>query len=50
VAPNRTVEERQAVKKLWEELQLKRKSENDKVHFIKKNKIVSLDKTEDVPS
>jgi hypothetical protein len=50
ISPGRTAEERRAFKKLWEELQLKQKSETDKVHFIKNNNVVSLNKTEDVPS
>ena len=45
ISPDRTVEERKAFKKLWEELQLKRRTETDKVHFIKNNKVVSSDKT-----
>ena len=49
ISPDRTVEERRAFKKLWEELQLKRRTETDKVHFIKNNKIVSLEKTVGVP-
>ena len=49
ISPDRTVEERRAFKKLWEELQLKRRTETDKVHFIKNNKIVSLEKTAGVP-
>ena len=43
ISPDRTVEERRAFKKLWEELQLKRKTDNGKVHYIKNNKIVSGD-------
>ncbi len=49
ISPDRTVDERRAFKKLWEQLQQKRKSETDKVHFIKNNKVVSLDKTVGVP-
>ena len=49
ISPDRTVEERRAFKKLWEELLLKRKTETDRVHFIKNNKVVSLDKTVGVP-
>ena len=45
VSPDRTVEERRAYKKLWEQLQLKRKTDSGKVHYIKNNKIVSADKT-----
>ena len=41
ISPDRTVDERRAFKKLWEQLQLKRKSETDKVHIIKNNKIVA---------
>ena len=49
ISPDRTVNERRAFKKLWEQLQLKRKSETDKVHFIKNNKNVSLNKTLGAP-
>ena len=49
ISPDRTIDERRAFKKLWEQLQLKRKSETDKVHFIKNNKIVSLNKTLSAP-
>ncbi len=45
ISPDRTVEERRAYKKLWEELQSKRKTDSGKVHYIKNNKIVSVDKT-----
>ena len=45
ISPDRTVDERRAFKKLLEELQLKRKADTGKVHFIKNNKIVSTDKT-----
>ena len=44
ISPGRTVRERRAFKKLWEELQLKRQRETDKVHFIKNNTAVSLEK------
>ena len=43
ISPDRTVEERRAFKKLWEELQIKRKTDTGKVHYIKNNKIVSAD-------
>ena len=49
ISPDRTVDERRAFKKLWEELQLKRKTDSGKVHYIKNNKIVSSDKTLGVP-
>ena len=49
ISPDRTVDERRAFKKLWEQLQQKRKSETDKVHFIRNNKIVSLNKTLGAP-
>ncbi len=42
ISPDRSVEERRAFKKLWEELLTKRKIESDKVHFIRNNKIVSF--------
>ena len=45
ISPDRTVDERRAFKKLWEELQEKRKSDTDRVHYIRNNKIVSADKT-----
>ena len=45
ISPDRTVDERRAFKKLLEELQLKRKADTGKVHFIKNNKIVGTDKT-----
>ena len=45
ISPDRTVEERRAFKKLWEELQEKRKSHTGRVHYIRNNKIVSADKT-----
>ena len=45
ISPDRTVEERRAFKKLWEELQLKRKTDSDKVHYIKNNKVVSTVRT-----
>ena len=43
ISSDRTVEERRAFKKLWEQLQIKRKTDPDKVHYIKNNKIVSAD-------
>ena len=45
ISPDRTVEERRAFKKLWDELQEKRKVDPDKVHYIKNNKIVSAQKS-----
>ena len=45
ISPDRTVDERRAFKKLWEELQEKRLSDTDRVHYIRNNKIVSADKT-----
>ena len=45
ISPDRTVEERRAFKKLWDELQEKRKVDPDKVHYIKNNKIVSVQKS-----
>jgi len=44
ICPDRSVEERRAFKKLWEELKEKRKAEPNRVHFIRNNKIVSSDK------
>ena len=43
ISPDRTVDERRAFKKLWEELQEKRKSHTGRVHYIRNNKIVSAD-------
>ena len=45
ISPDRTVEERRAFKKLWKELQEKRKSDTSKVYYIRNNKIVSADRT-----
>ena len=44
ICPDRTVDERRAYKKLWEEVKEKRKSESSKVHIIRNNKIVSFDR------
>ena len=44
ICPDRSVEERRAFKKLFEELQVKRKTQTGKVHYIKNNKIVSTAK------
>ena len=41
ICPDRTVEECKAFKKLVDELNKKRNTEPDKVHYIKNNKIVS---------
>ena len=41
ICPDRSVAERKAYKKLYDELKQKRLSESDKVHAIKNNKIVS---------
>ena len=43
ISPDRTVEERRAFAKLWEDLQLKRKTDTGKVCYIKNNEIVSAD-------
>ena len=45
IAPDQSVEERKAYKKLVEEVKLKRTAEPDKVHLIRNNKIVSLART-----
>ena len=37
------MEERRAFKKLWEEFQLKWKTDSGKVQYIKNNKIVSVE-------
>lgn len=44
ISPDRTVEERRAFKKLWEDVKEKRKSESDKVHVIRNNKVVTFEK------
>ena len=44
ICPDRTVEERRAHKKLWEQIKVKRASEPGKVHVVRDNKIVSFDK------
>ena len=44
ICPDRSVEERRAFKKLWEELKEKRKAEPNRVHFIRNNKVVRSDK------
>ena len=41
VCPDRSLEERKAYKKLVEEVKMKRDSEPDKAHFIRRNKVVS---------
>ncbi len=44
ICPDRTIEERKAYKKLVQELSMRRKSVLDKVHFIRNNKVVSIDR------
>ena len=44
ICPDRSLEERRAYKKLVEEVKQKRTTEPDKVHVIKNNKIVSLER------
>ncbi len=44
ICPDRTVEERRAYKKLLEQLREKRKSEPERDHFIKNNKVLSADR------
>ena len=43
ICPDRTVKERRAYKKLLEQLTEKRKTEQDKIHFIRHDKIVSFE-------
>ena len=45
ISPDRTVDERRAFKKLWEELQEKRESDIDRVHYIRNKKTGSADKS-----
>ena len=45
ISPDRTVDERRAFKKLWEELQEKRESDIDRIHYIRNKKTVSADKS-----
>ena len=49
ICPDRSVEERRAFKKLVEELRAKRSAEtdSDKVHLIRNNKIITIDKKSD---
>lgn len=47
ICPDRTVEERKAHKKLVDQLKEKKQSDPDKVHFIRHNNIVSIDKKVD---
>ena len=44
ICPDRTVEERKAYKRLLEQLRDKRKSEPDKNHVIRNNRIASFEK------
>ena len=44
ICPDRTIEERKAYKKLVQELSARRKSVLDKVHFLRNNKVVSVDR------
>ena len=45
ICPDRTAEERRAYKKLLEQLAEKRKTEPEKTHFIRRDKILSFDKS-----
>ena len=49
ICPDRSVEERRAFKKLLDELRAKRNAEtdSDKVHLIRNNKIITIDKKRD---
>ena len=44
LSPDRTLQERQAYRKLVEKLKVLRSEEHNKVHFIKNNKVVSREK------
>ncbi len=43
IRPDRTVQERKAFKMLFDQLKEKRKSEPNRTHFIRNNRIVSSD-------
>ena len=49
ICPDRSVEERKAFKKLLEELRAMKSAEtdSDKVHLIRNNKIITIDKKRD---
>ena len=44
ICPDRTVEERKARRKLWDQILEKRKAEPGRYHYIKNNTVVSCDK------
>ena len=44
ICPDRTVEERKARRKLWDQILEKRKTEPDRHHYVKNNTVVSCDK------
>ena len=49
ICPDRTAEERRAYKKLVELLKEKRKTESDRTHYIRNNKVVSFELNSDRP-
>ena len=49
ICPDRTADERKAHKKLLELLKEKRKSEPNRIHMIKNNRVVSFDSSRDRP-